>query len=89
VLRGFEETMGRDAIDIIQFEYGRVNIVTHFLLRDFYEYLEPRGYVIGKIYPGYVDFRPYSVDFEDFRGPNYLAVLKSKPAYIQPLGIQH
>jgi FkbM family methyltransferase len=85
VLRGFEETISHDAIDIIQFEYGRVNIVTHFLLRDFYEYLEARGYVIGKIYPGYVDFRPYSVDFEDFRGPNYLAILKSKPEYVQRL----
>lgn len=86
VLRGFEETIGRNAIDIIQFEYGRVNILTHFLLCDFYEYLGSRGYAVGKIYPTYVDFQPYSLSLEDFRGPNYLAILKSKPAYIQLLG---
>jgi FkbM family methyltransferase len=86
VLGGFEETIRRGAIDMIQFEYGLVNIQTHFLLRDFYEHLESRGYALGKIYPEYVDFRPYSFDAEDFRGPNYLAVLKSKTAYIQRLG---
>jgi FkbM family methyltransferase len=87
VLRGFEETIRRDAIDVIQFEYGRVNILTHFLLRDFYEYLESRGYSVGKIYPRGVDFRPYSVLDEDFRGPNYLACRKNKPHYILRLGL--
>jgi FkbM family methyltransferase len=86
VLRGFEETIRRDAIDLIQFEYGRVNILTHFLLRDFYEFLEPRGYAVGKIYPGGVDFRPYSVYQEDFRGPNYLACRTTKPEYLHRLG---
>ncbi len=61
-------------MDAIQFEYGRVNIVSHFLLRDFYEVLE--GYVIGKIYPNGVDFRDYELAHEDFRGPNYLAIRK-------------
>lgn len=86
VLRGFEETIRRDAIDVIQFEYGRVNILTHFLLRDFYGYFESRGYAVGKIYPRGVDFRPYSVFDEDFRGPNYLACRNGKPEYIQRLG---
>jgi FkbM family methyltransferase len=86
VLRGFEETIRRGAIDIIQFEYGSVSIFTRFLLRDFYEHLESRGYAIGKIYPGYVDFRPYSPSSEDFRGPNYLGILRSKSAYIHLLG---
>ena len=85
VLRGFEETVCRGAIDMIQFEYGLVNIVTHFLLRDFYEYLESRGYIIGKIYPGYVDFKPYALSSEDFRGPNYLAVLRNNIDLIQLL----
>ncbi|MGC9946214.1 MAG: FkbM family methyltransferase [Bryobacteraceae bacterium] len=85
VLRGFEETIRRDAIDLIQFEYGGDNIFTHFLLRDFYGYFESRGYAVGKIYPRGVDFRPYSVADEDFRGPNYLACRKGKPEYIQRL----
>jgi len=89
VLRGFEETIRRDAIDLIQFEYGRLNILTHFLLRDFHEYFESRGYIVGKIYPDFVDFRAYSVFDEDFRGPNYLACRKTKPEYIRQLGKKH
>ena len=36
-LRGFSELLERQAIRVIQFEYGRVNIDSHFLLKDFYE----------------------------------------------------
>jgi hypothetical protein len=53
---------------------------------DFHEYFEARGYAVGKIYPRGVDFRPYAVSDEDFRGPNYLACRKDKPEYIQRLG---
>jgi FkbM family methyltransferase len=86
VLRGFEETIRRGAIDVIQFEYGLVNILTHFLLHDFHEYFEARGYAVGKIYPCGVEFRPYSVLDEDLRGSNYLACRKAKPEYIRRLG---
>ena len=43
--------------------------MTHFLLYDFYEFFETRGYVVGKIYPNYVDFRAYDLNDEDFLGP--------------------
>lgn len=74
VLRGFSGMLGRGSIGAIQFEYGYINIDTHFLLKDFYAYLSPFNMVIGKIYPDYVDFRPYRHVHEDFYGPNYLAV---------------
>jgi FkbM family methyltransferase len=73
VLQGFEEHLRRGRVRFVQFEYGRVNILTHFLLRDFYHLFRKFGYVVGKIYPDYVDFREYDLSDEDFIGPNYLA----------------
>lgn len=78
VLDGFRQTLGKGKIDVIQFEYGLVNILTKFLLRDFYLFFEERGYVVGKIYPNYVDFRDYHLRHEDFRGPNFLAVRRER-----------
>lgn len=74
VLDGFSEIIGNEGIDVIQFEYGKINILTRFLLLDFYQYFSPRGYRIGKIFPNYVDFKEYDFDQEDFLGPSYLAV---------------
>jgi FkbM family methyltransferase len=85
VLRGFEQSLDRKAIKTIQFEYGLVNIASHFLLRDFYEFLKKYGFIIGKIYPTYVDFRDYGFQDEDFIGPNYLAVLKKESSIIKSL----
>ena len=77
VLKGFEGMLKAGRVKIIQFEYGYVNICTHFLLKDYYEYLEGFDMKIGKIYPRYVDFREYSYSDENFFGPNYLAVHSS------------
>lgn len=73
VLEGMKNSLEQGRIRFVQFEYGRVNILTHFLLRDFYELFKRYGYVVGKIYPDYVDFRDYDLQDEDFMGPNYLA----------------
>lgn len=56
VLQGLESSLRRQRVRFLQFEYGRVNILTHFLLRDFPQLLTSYGYVVGKIYPDYVDF---------------------------------
>ena len=85
VLHGFSDMFGRNAIDIVQFEYGKVNILSRFLLRDFYDWFESRGFTVGKIYPTYVDFRPYSFEDENFIGPNYLACRVSKSEYLSAL----
>jgi FkbM family methyltransferase len=78
VLRGFDGMLARRAIDLVQFEYGQVNILSGFLLRDFHELFRARGYAVGKIYPTYVDFRPYELSDEDFKGPNYLACSETR-----------
>jgi FkbM family methyltransferase len=85
VLKGFGALLDADDIDVIQFEYGMVNIITHFLLRDFYQLLEARGYLIGKLFPDHVDFRNYELTDEDFIGPNYVAVRKAQAAMIDAL----
>jgi FkbM family methyltransferase len=74
VIKGFEGMLKKGLIKIIQFEYGYVNVHTHFLLKDFHDYLGAFDMKIGKVYPSYVDFREYQYVDENFYGPNYLAV---------------
>src|SRR4051812_16969568 len=80
VLEGLKDQLREQRIRFVQFEYGRVNILTHFLLRDFYQLFATYGYVVGKIYPDHVDFREYELGDEDFLGPNYLACPAADPA---------
>ena len=86
ILRGFESMLSRRAIDLVQFEYGRVNILNHFLLRDFHAFFRERGYIVGKIYPDGVEFRDYQLADEDFLGPNYLACRSDRTDYLRALG---
>ena len=79
VLEGLEEALSQRRIRLVQFEYGRVNILTRFLLRDFYALFAKHGYVVGKIFPDYVDVRDYDLSDEDFLGPNYLACHRDDP----------
>lgn len=85
VLKGFTKTIDMKKVDLIQFEYGRANIFSKFLLYDFYLFLKEKGYQVGKIYPNYVEFRDYSVSHEDFIGPNFLAVRKERSDLIDLL----
>lgn len=73
-LQGMSQSLAAQRIRALQFEYGYINISTRRLLLDFYEFLRPQGYLIGKIYPRRVVFRDYSWKHEDFIGPNFLAI---------------
>ncbi|MEM9985866.1 MAG: FkbM family methyltransferase, partial [Bacteroidota bacterium] len=85
VLLGFEESLKKGQITAIQFEYGYINISTKRLLIDFYQLLESHGYRVGKIFPKQVEFRPYAFKYEDFIGPNFLAVKTSASALLAAL----
>lgn len=85
VLNGFINSFQQRKIDVVQFEYGKINILTHYLLLDFYKFFSEKDYLVGKIYPNYVDFRDYSLDDENFIDPNYLAIKKEKKDYIEAL----
>jgi FkbM family methyltransferase len=80
VLRGLEGVLRERRIRFVQFEYGRVNIMTRFLLKDFYNLFAGYGYVVGKIFPDHVDIRGYDLADEDFLGPNYFACRAGDPA---------
>lgn len=82
VLGGFLPLIDAQKITVLQFEYGHINIETHFLLRDFYQALDSRGYATGKIYPEDVYFKKYDHIDEDFIGPNYLSVLSREKDFI-------
>jgi hypothetical protein len=73
VLQGFAESFARGAIDMVQFEYGPLNLTTRKLLADFDAFFTEKGFVVGKIYPEGVAFTSYEPADEDFVGPNYLA----------------
>lgn len=85
VLAGFTGMLGRDAIDVVQFEYGMTSIVTRFFLTDFYSLLSEAGFVIGKLFPDHVDFKEYDHRQEDLRGPNFVAVRREKAELVARL----
>lgn len=87
VLDGFKSAFVNKKIDIVQFEYGEVCLDTRFLLKDFYSFFESYDFVVGKIYPTYVNFKPYEYADENFLGCNYLAVRKDLTDDIQRLSL--
>jgi FkbM family methyltransferase len=85
VLDGFADAFARGAIDMVQFEYGKLNLTTRKLLADFDTFFADHGYALGKIYPEGVAFKPYELDDEDFVGPNYFACHKRRSDIIAAL----
>lgn len=72
VLRGFQETLqGSNAPALIQFEYGQTYVPSGATLREMYSLLP--GYSIGRLYPRYVDFKPYGYSEENLRMGNMIA----------------
>ncbi len=82
---GFEKHFRAKKIKAVQFEFGYINISTKKLLIDFYTLFEDYGYTVGKIFPKYVEFRDYDFKYEDFIGPNYIAVDKNETKLIDSL----
>jgi FkbM family methyltransferase len=85
VMKGFRSNIEGLNIGVIQWEYNECAIPERVLVKDFYDLLGG-GYVIGKLYPGFVDFRPYSYTLERFMGPNFVAVNRLREDIIRRLG---
>lgn len=73
VLMGFRCMFEEHRIKLVQFEYGPMAIDSKFLLADFYEFFEARGFQVGKIYPNWIDFSPYRKEMENFVLSNFVA----------------
>lgn len=82
ILDGFQNAFRAEAIDMVQFEYGKVNVHCHALLYDFYQFFGDNGFEIGLVYPNGVQFKPYSYEDENFLGLNFLAVRRARPDLI-------
>lgn len=74
VLEGFERRLRAGQIGAIQFEYGRVNIVTRHLLADFAQLFEETGYDLFRVRRHGVEHVHYSFDLENFFVANFLAI---------------
>lgn len=85
VLTGFSSAFEKEAVSLVQFEYGKVNILSRCLLRDHYEFFQSRDFVVGKLYPNRVAFKEYDFEDEDFMGYNYVACTRRRPDLIEHL----
>lgn len=87
VLNGFERMLTSSKIKLIQFEYGPMNIEARSFLKDFFDYLQPLGYMIGKLFPDGVEFKSYHYKMDDFKWANYVAVLKTEVDLIKNISV--
>ncbi|WP_394729430.1 FkbM family methyltransferase [Altererythrobacter sp. GH1-8] len=77
VLFGLKGMIRDGNVDVIQFEYNHARLHSRFLLRDFYDLLGAE-YALGRLTNRGVRFKEYELTDEDFAGPNYVAVLRSR-----------
>jgi FkbM family methyltransferase len=73
-LRGLGECLRPDIIDAIQFEYGGATLDAGVTLRNFYQLLEPHGYILAKLFPHALERRDYADWMEHFTYANYVAL---------------
>lgn len=76
VLEGFKNKLNSSFIDLIQFEYGGCNLDSRTYLKDFFELLEERGFILAKIMPKSLVVRDYELYMENFVYSNYVAISK-------------
>jgi FkbM family methyltransferase len=82
VIEGFGAAFANGAIGAVQYEYGRVAILTKYLLRDFFAQMVEYGFRVGRIEPNGVEFLDYDMALENFKDSNWLAVHRSRAAWI-------
>lgn len=79
VLKGFNNALNQKRIHIIQFEYNETSISARVFLKDYFDYLQPKQYKIGRVFPKKIEFTEYSTTLEDHRGSNWIACADTIP----------
>ncbi|ABM70734.1 FkbM family methyltransferase [Prochlorococcus marinus] len=80
VLKGFENSLKNFKIDIIQFERSTAACTPSIF--EFYDFLSPYGYYIGKLYPKYIEiYKNYKYTLEEYIGCNWIAVNKNSESF--------
>lgn len=79
-LRGAESTLAAGLVGAIAFEFGSANIYSRTFFRDFWDFLEPHGYVFHRIAPGgrLMKIERYSEELEHFRGVSNYVLTRSE-----------
>jgi FkbM family methyltransferase len=85
VLQGFSDAFAQEKIQMVQFEYGPLNLKTRKHLADYWDFFAKRGFVVGKLFPEGVAFKDFDMADEDFTGPNFIACLKGRTDLIEGL----
>lgn len=74
VLKGAKKMMDRNAIEVIQFEFGGTSLDSKSHFKDFFQLLSPK-YKIHRILPhGLRELKSYSEKLEIYQSANYLAI---------------
>jgi FkbM family methyltransferase len=76
VLKGAKTMLERDAIDIVQFEFGGFNIASRTFFQDFFYLLAPRFKIYRILKDGFAEIKAYKEAQEVFLTTNYMAVSK-------------
>ena len=76
VLKGFRENLQKGRIGIIQFEVGHHD-VSKISIKDFYDFLDPYSYKIGRLLSNKIDCSKYNRQHELRGSGNYIAIHKS------------
>lgn len=81
VMRGAERMLGRQAVDLVQFEYNLRWIDARVFLVDAFQLLQGHGYRIGKVTPRGVEvYEQWHPELEKFVEGNYLAFVPGREA---------
>ena len=88
VLEGFDHALRDARVRAIQFEYGTTWIAPRHFMYEAYAILEPAGFVIGRLYPDGVFFKPYNRrEDEHLRMGNYVAIHETDMPLINALNL--
>ena len=75
ILMGAKNSIEKNLIDIIQFEYGGCYLDGQKQLKDIYNYLTSNHYLIFRIIPnGYVYIKDWNQQLENYTYSNYIAL---------------
>ena len=71
VLKGFQNTIKGQQIDMLQIEYSEINMGKKFYFRDFFDFL--KRWELRRTCPGYIDIKPYHLKPKNFTLGNVMA----------------
>ena len=77
VLQGAKKSLSTGCIDIIQFEYNWRWLINHVSLRDVFEFIEDKPYVLGKLVGSSIDiYNEWHFEMDRYFENNYILIKK-------------